>query len=74
LWLEDVPLDVKVLVCLAKNDEIANVKKIERELSRLCKSRHNIQTILWDEVGHAHCISNPDRWSEICNAMTKMEH
>eukprot|EP00986_Skeletonema_menzelii_P009343 scaffold4247_cov139-Skeletonema_menzelii.AAC.1 len=73
LWLEDVPADVKVLVCLAKNDEITNVKKIERELSRLCKSRSNIQMIVWDEVGHANCISNPDRWSEICDAMTKME-
>lgn len=73
LWLEDIPLDVKVLVCLAKNDEIANAKKIERELSRLGKSRNNIQTIVWNAVGHAHCISNPDRWSEICDAMIKME-
>ncbi len=73
LWLEDIPLDVKVLVCLAKNDEITNAKKIERELSRLAKSRNNIQTISWDEVGHAHCISNSDRWSEICDSVIKME-
>jgi len=73
LWLDDIPLDVKVLVCLAKNDEIVNAKKIEREISRLGKSRSNIQKIVWDEVGHAHCISNPDRWSDIYDAMIKME-
>lgn len=73
LWLDDIPLDVKVLVCLAKNDEIVNAKKIEREISRLSKSRSNIQKIVWDEVGHAHCICNPDRWSDIYVAMTKME-
>jgi hypothetical protein len=67
LWLDDIPLDVKVLVCLAKNDEIVNAKKIEREISRLSRSRSNIQKIVWDEV------CNPDRWSDIYVAMTKME-
>lgn len=65
LWLEDIPKDTKVLVALAKNDEIVNAKKIEREISRLGSSHGNIKNIVWCDVGHAHCVSNPDRWSDI---------
>ena len=71
LWLDDIPTDVNVLVCLAKNDEITNVKKIEREL--LSKKRSNMHKIVWEDVGHAHCISNPDSWAEIRNAMSELE-
>lgn len=73
LWLDDIPPDVQILVCLAKNDEIANSNKIEREIRRLGKTRSNIKMLSWDEVGHAHCISSPDRWSDIRNAMNEME-
>ena len=82
LWLNDIPDDVKVVVALAECDEIVNAPKIERELDRhnfkvsmertRCSSVF-IEKIMWRDVGHAHCITNPTRWSDIHHIMTKIE-
>ena len=80
LWLADVPDHVKVVVCLAEYDEIANAPKIEREIashnskvSRNVSSGALVEKIVWRDVGHAHCITNPERWTDIHNAMKSLE-
>lgn len=70
LWLEDIPPNVKVVVALAEHDEIINTPKIVRELS---SPSHDVHTIIWNDVGHAHCITNYERWKDIHNAMKRVE-
>eukprot|EP00970_Alexandrium_tamarense_P014754 scaffold4343_cov195-Alexandrium_tamarense.AAC.12 len=79
LWLADIPHDVKVLVCLAEHDEIVNSLKVEREiLEHIDQSKANpsspsvVEMIFWKGVGHAHCISDPEKWFEIRDAMDQM--
>ena len=71
---------MKVVVCLAEYDEIANAPKIEREIashnskvSRNVSSGALVERIVWRDVGHAHCITNPERWTDIHNAMKSLE-
>lgn len=85
LWLDDIPPHVKVLVCLADQDEIVNCKKIEREIlqhnRRVAEaSKHGslpdgppIKLLLWKDVGHAHCVSNPEKWREIRKAIDGLD-
>mmetsp|Transcript_6558 Transcript_6558/g.12671 ORF Transcript_6558/g.12671 Transcript_6558/m.12671 type:complete len:610 (-) Transcript_6558:261-2090(-) len=85
IWLQDIPNDVNVVVCLAERDEIVNTSKIEmhlachnsrvsREVSeRISSDGPLIETIIWKDVGHAHCVSNPERWSDIHHALRKIE-
>lgn len=80
LWLEDIPRHVGVLVCLAERDEIVNAPKVEREV-RLHNAKVSmdpsygapVRKIVWRDVGHAHCVTNPERWSDIRHAMRKMD-
>ena len=79
LWLADIPHDVKVLVCLAEHDEIVNAPKVEREiLEHIDQSKANpsspsvVEMIFWKGVGHGHCISDPEKWFEIRDAMDQM--
>ena len=82
LWLDDIPKDVKVVVALAEFDEIVNAPKIERELDRhnsmVLRERPScrfsfVEKLVWRDVGHAHCITNPKRWSDIHHLMWKTE-
>jgi len=80
LCLQDIPLDVKVVVCLAEHDEIISTPKIERALeshnskvSRDACSGAFVEKIVWRDVGHAHCVTNPDRWSDVHHAIIKVE-
>lgn len=82
LWLHDIPEDVKVVVALAECDEIVNATKIEKELDwynskvareRPCCRSDLVEKIIWRDVGHAHCVTNPKRWSDIHHAMRKIE-
>eukprot|EP00581_Thalassiosira_minuscula_P016826 CAMPEP_0183731492 /NCGR_PEP_ID=MMETSP0737-20130205/35582_1 /TAXON_ID=385413 /ORGANISM="Thalassiosira miniscula, Strain CCMP1093" /LENGTH=592 /DNA_ID=CAMNT_0025964233 /DNA_START=137 /DNA_END=1912 /DNA_ORIENTATION=+ len=85
IWLQDIPHDVKVTVFLAERDEIVNTQKIERELelhnSRVSREACNsvtsmgplIKKVIWKDVGHAHCVMNPERWSDINQVMRKLE-
>ena len=82
LWLHDIPEDVKVVVALAECDEIVNATKIEKELDwynskaareRPCCRSDLVEKIIWRDVGHAHCVTNPKRWSDMHHAMRKIE-
>ena len=81
LWLQDIPRDVKVVVALAECDEIVNTPKIERELHSHTSKRSkedgstgaSVEQIIWKDVGHAHCITNPERWSDIHDIMKRVE-
>ncbi|KAL3797653.1 hypothetical protein HJC23_013485 [Cyclotella cryptica] len=83
LWLADIPHDVNVLVCLSEHDEIVNSPKVEREIDE-----HNnhvisqkdttspaamVEKIMWKGVGHAHCITHPDKWAHVHRAMGRMK-
>jgi len=85
LWLQDIPSDVKVVVALADHDEIVNTPRIDREVdlhnSRRASSgggMHGrtsalVDKIVWRDAGHAACITNPARWSDIHRAMMSIE-
>ena len=80
LWLQDIPANVKVAVCLAENDEIINASKIGKELdlhnakvSRGACGGASVEQLVWRDVGHAHCVMNPERWSDVHHFMKKIE-
>ena len=83
LWLQDIPSEVKVLVCLADSDEIVNAPNIEREInhhnSTVSRDRSNcgggclIEKIIWKDVGHAHCMMSTTCFNDIHKAMLRME-
>jgi len=84
LWLEDIPPEVKVLVCLADCDEIVNSPNIEREInyhnSVVSKDSSDdggggcsIEKIIWKDVGHAHCMMSKTCFNNIHEAMLRME-
>ena len=80
LWLEDIPRDVKVVVALADHDEIVNTPRIDRVIdlhnSRGASSRGGVafvEKIIWRDAGHAACITNPGKWSDIRRAMVRLE-
>ena len=80
LWLEDIPPDVKVVVCVAEHDEIVNATKIEREIdlhnAKVAKKPchgASVDKIIWRDVGHAHCVMNPERWRDVHLAMAEVE-
>ncbi|KAL3790393.1 hypothetical protein ACHAW5_000621 [Stephanodiscus triporus] len=82
----DIPRDVKVVVALADRDEIVNVPRIDREVDLHSSQRESSQggtkhgsggafvvKIIWRDAGHAACIANPSRWSDIDRVMTRIE-
>lgn len=82
LWLADIPSECNVLVCLSEHDEIVNSPKVEREVLDHNKSVSTqatgqrgprVEKITWKGVGHAHCITHPDKWTDIHHAMLKMK-
>jgi pimeloyl-ACP methyl ester carboxylesterase len=82
LWLADIPNECKVLVCLSEHDEIVNSTKVDREISEhnnLVRSQKInsvgpvIEKLMWKSVGHAHCITHPDRWMDIRDAICKLK-
>jgi len=72
LWFEDVPSSTKVCVFLSRRDEIVNSRAVEEEIS--C---HNIrvnggecggpvvEAAVWEDAGHANCVTNPGRWRDM---------
>ena len=76
LWLADIPDECNVLVCLSEYDEIVHSVKVEREISGHRRSQRfgsRINQIMWKGVGHAHCLTHPDKWSDLHEAMCKMK-
>lgn len=84
LWMDDIPSDCKVIVCLSDNDEILNAKKVKREVEFYCddiggsmtgglQSTGNLQLIVWRDATHAHCISRPSTWKQMRSALRRQE-
>ncbi|KAL3766634.1 hypothetical protein ACHAWO_013981 [Cyclotella atomus] len=80
LWLDDIELECNVLVCLSEHDEIVNSAKVEIEVfdhnDRLVSTRKcgpMVKHLMWKGVGHAHCITHPEKWNDIHNAMLQMK-
>ena len=61
LWLEDLPPSAKVLVCLSQQDPIVPVQKVRQQLCLQPK----VETLLWEDGGHAHCVTRPQTWKQI---------
>ena len=76
LWLADIPHECNVLICLSEYDEIVNSAKVSREISDHSSSYRleaKMNQIMWKGVGHAHCLTHPDKWLDIYEAMCKMK-
>ena len=74
LWLEDLPKDAKVLVCLSERDPIVPVQKVQQQLTRYKRSSSiEMDYLLWKEGGHAHCVTRPNTWRQIKRIMCKQE-
>jgi hypothetical protein len=71
---------------MAERDEIVNVPRIDREVDLHNSRRESsqggtehgsggafVEKIIWRDAGHAACITNPSRWSDIHRAMTRIE-
>jgi pimeloyl-ACP methyl ester carboxylesterase len=75
LWLDEIPENVQVAVCVAKNDEILNASKVQQEVFM-----HNefgdsaqVKLVYWEGAGHARCITSLPKWREIRNIMLEQE-
>jgi hypothetical protein len=75
LWLDEIPANVQVAVCVAKNDEILNASKVQQEVFM-----HNefgdsaqVKLVYWEGAGHARCITSLPKWREIRNIMLEQE-
>lgn len=71
LWLEDIPKNVQVLVCISEHDEIISAPKVKKEIE--IHNSPNLRMIHWEGVGHANCIAAPESWQEIRTAMLEQE-
>jgi len=69
LWLEDLPPFAKVLVCLSQQDPIVPVQKVRQQLYLQPK----VETLLWEDGGHAHCVTRPQTWKQIQIVMRRQE-
>jgi len=77
LWLDDVLEHQRILVCVSKEDEIVNAKKVQEELQRYASSQadrqHKLRTIYWNNTTHAGCMASPAKWKEIKAVMLEQE-
>jgi hypothetical protein len=74
LWLDDIPDDVHTLVALSENDAIVNAPRAKEYVD--CFGKNNsasLKQIYWHGVGHGKCVSSPQRWREIKQAMLHQE-
>lgn len=69
LWLEDLPEQAKVLVCLSEKDPIVPVQKVQQQV--LLKP--SVEVLLWEDAGHAHCVTKPKTWRQIQIVMKRQE-
>jgi pimeloyl-ACP methyl ester carboxylesterase len=70
LWLEDVPDRTKVLVCLSAEDPIVPAQKVHREVMM---RKPEVDMLLWENAGHAHCVTRPRTWRQMQVAMKRQE-
>ncbi len=69
LWLEDLPEQAKVLVCLSEWDPIVPVEKVRQQLLR----KPEVEFLFWERAGHAHCVTRPQMWQEMEKVMRLQE-
>mmetsp|Transcript_31095 Transcript_31095/g.75154 ORF Transcript_31095/g.75154 Transcript_31095/m.75154 type:complete len:582 (+) Transcript_31095:185-1930(+) len=69
LWLEDLPDHAKVLVCLSGEDSIVPSQKVHREVLR----KPDVEILVWENAGHAHCVTRPRTWRQIQMLMRRQE-
>lgn len=69
LWLEDLPPHSKVLVCLSEKDPIVPAQKVQQEIMR----RPDVEILVWENAGHAHCVSRPKTWRQMQMVMERQE-
>lgn len=69
LWLEDLPEQAKVLVCLSEEDPIVPVQKVQQQVLR----KPGVEYLLWEDAGHAHCITQPKTWKQMQVVMRRQE-
>lgn len=69
LWLEDLPKQAKVLVCLSGLDPIVPVQKVQRQILR----KPQVEYLLWEDGGHAHCVTRPQTWRQMQIVMRRQE-
>jgi hypothetical protein len=75
LWLEDLPVKAKVLVCLSEQDQILPARKVQREVDRLLRDpdQQDVDLLVWEGAGHAHCVTRPRTWRQIQLVMKRQE-
>jgi len=69
LWLEDLPKQAKVLVCLSEEDNIVPVQKVQQQVLR----KPEVEFLLWEDAGHAHFVTRPKTWRQIQVVMRRQE-
>lgn len=69
LWLEDLPQRAKVLVCLSEEDSIVPSQKVQREMLR----KPEVDVLVWENAGHAHCVTRPRTWRQMQVVMKRQE-
>lgn len=69
LWLEDIPEHTKVLVCLSEEDPIVPAQKVQQEIKR----RPEVDVLVWENAGHAHCVTRPKTWRQMQMVMKRQE-
>lgn len=77
LWLEDIPCHCKVVICLAAKDDLLSANKIKREIDIHVAENGNerkMELIIWENGGHAYCVTRPDAWKQVHLTMSQQEH
>jgi len=69
LWLEDLPEQAKVLVCLSEKDPIVPVQKVQQQVLR----NPSVEVLFWEDAGHAHCVTQPKTWRQMQIVMRRQE-
>mmetsp|Transcript_10668 Transcript_10668/g.15842 ORF Transcript_10668/g.15842 Transcript_10668/m.15842 type:complete len:522 (-) Transcript_10668:109-1674(-) len=69
LWLEDIPPQARLTVCIAEKDDIINAKKVKGELDVHKQTCPHMSVIEWSGVGHGYCATSPSAWAEIKETM-----
>mmetsp|Transcript_14421 Transcript_14421/g.25814 ORF Transcript_14421/g.25814 Transcript_14421/m.25814 type:complete len:472 (-) Transcript_14421:60-1475(-) len=69
LWLEDLPPNSKVLVCLSEEDTVVPAQKVQQEVKR----KPEVDVLIWENAGHAHCVTRPKTWRQMQIVMKRQE-
>jgi hypothetical protein len=75
LWLEDLPANVPVTICLSGGDAIVDAPTVHTHVLRHKQENKcdNMNVIYWENVPHASCVIFPFKWRQIRKAMLQQE-